>query len=59
MYMTTPLKLEIDSNTDEKPYLYRYHIEYEGQTHGSCFCYDTFDEAIEKALDIIGRLVDK
>jgi hypothetical protein len=57
MYMLSPLKIEIDQTKHKNGYLFRYHIEYESKTCSSCFCYDTFDEAFEKAGEYAYRMV--
>lgn len=38
-------KIKIDKTSDGM--LYRYNVEFDdGSTHGSCFCYDSLEEAL-------------
>lgn len=52
--MKKPIGLTIDWNAKFEPVRYRFNVEFEdGSSHGSCFCYDSFDEAFLRAIEVL------
>lgn len=54
--MNRVIGLQIDRDVRDDKEFYRFHIDYEdGGSHGSCFCYESFEEAYERVEEVIVR----